>query len=371
MALAPSTTAKPPTTPPRNARRGPAAGAVTTRRLIEPVEDRPTMLYQPVPQIDDPKVMKVTWPWITPDKAAEWISEAGEDSEFRQRPTRPNEVRRWKLLQETDRFVHFLPAGPICRDPEGRLINGKHRLTAVSEGLNPVGFMVVSNVPRWMFPFFDTGKGRTIDDVFYVSGRMSKAQSGSTMRLAMRYEEFLWGLRSELNWKEWSKVNDEHSDVDLYCASHQDLADLYMVADQCYRGGRKAGGKGSRLIIASLMVFRHFQIAAWPEGEHEVVRFFEQLTTGADVGKNSPPLVLRDWSREIASTRERITAKREMHLLLLFNAFNQSMRKERILNGKQRAAHGMPMPLPYHPKGPQVALANVREAMARRSVPTG
>jgi hypothetical protein len=324
-----------------------------------PTEPPPQILFKPANQIDNPHAMKVTFPKVSPNQAATWVNDSDADPSFHQRPLRKPEVRRWSLLMETDRFVEFFPGAPICLDHEGMLLNGKHRLTAVSEGQRSVGFMVVKNVPRWMFPYFDTGKNRTINDVFRIAGRMSESQTGSTMRLGMRYEEFLWGMRPPTNWKEWSKVKDEHPDVDTFHASRLELADLYMVADQCYRG--------SGLIIASLMVFRFYQSLAWPEGNNDVAKFFDQLTTGADMSKNSPPLVLREWSLEIARSKERILAKREMHLLLLNMAFAQSMRGEKIPLGRQRAAHGLAMRLPYHPDGEEVALDNVRGAMRKLS----
>src|SRR5947207_8311126 len=124
---------------------------------------------------------------------------------------RERDVRRWALLMETDRFVHYLPNGPLCFDDEGILLNGKSRLSGVTRQPKAIGFMVVNHVPRWMFTFFDQMRVRSLNDTFIMAGRMTHAQTGSTMRLAMRYEEFLHGLRSPLGWRSWAgERGDEH-----------------------------------------------------------------------------------------------------------------------------------------------------------------
>ncbi len=336
-----------------------AEAGVTTRMLAPPADadaDNPALLYREVPQIEGDVPMSVEFAKVSPEQASEWLAKADRDESFRQRPTSVRDVRRWKILMETNRFVQFLPDGPLCFDDDGILLNGKHRLTAVGGFDRPVGFMLVKRVPRWMFRFFDTGRGRTLNDVFKIGGRATMAQTGSSMRLAMRYEEFLHGKRPAMGWwKDWRGQRDEHADVDDFLARRQDLNDWYYVGQQVYGG--------SRIIVASAMVFRFYQSLAWPDGEEHLIGFCDGLAKGAMLAPGHPALVLREWGRMSFADKERIEGKRELHLLLMFRHFALTVQGDR-LSGQLRWARGFPMAMPYHPDGPDVAVKNVLTALA-------
>lgn len=316
----------------------------------------PRMLYRPVPQIEDPSVMKPVWKLISPERARQMLLKADTDPNFRQRPISERDVRRWRLLMETNRFVNFLPI-PICEDDQGVLINGKHRLMALSRQSQAHGFLFIRNVPRWMASFFDSGRPLSLSDVFYRLNRMTKAQTGSTMRLAMRYEETLHGLRPASGWRKWAGERDEHFDVDDFLMRREPLGDLYVSAEHTYRP--------TKLILASLMVFRFYQELAWPEGADQVADFFDGLRTGAMPPK-SPALVLRAWGRDTFDDEripgsQKIQAKRELHLVLLFRMFELHVKGDRP--HKLNWAYGFPMPMPYHPNGDEAAVGNVLAAL--------
>lgn len=317
------------------------------------------MLYREVQQIPDPKQFKVTWPMLTPAQMSEMLRKADADEQFRQRPTAVSDIDRWRKLVESNRFVHYLPNGPLCYDPDGALLNGKHRLMAGVACSRPLGFMVVKGVPRWMFRFFDTPKQQKLRDVLIREGRGNRnPQDESTLRLALRYEELLHGLRSGFGWKQWSSTRDEHTDLEDLFYRRETLLDLHGSAGQAHRG---LGGPGCRLIITSLMVFRFYQQLAWPEGQEQLETFWDALTTGANVSLGSPPKTLREWGYDSYVQRETWAAKRESHLLLLLNFFAGFARGERMTNVKW--AYGFPMPTPYHPDGAEVAVKNIMTAL--------
>jgi hypothetical protein len=327
---------------------------VAVTRPADPDDDNAKLLYREVPQIVGDNPMRSSFVTVTPEQARQWLLHAAEDTTFKQRHTSPRDIRRWKILMDTERFVHFLPDGPLCFDDNGVLLNGKHRLTAVVQHNKPVGFLVIKHVPRWMFRFFDTGRGRTLRDVFFIAGMATQAQTGSTMRLAMRYEEVLFGVRPQQGWRDWRiGQRDEHADVEDFIRRRTDLSDWYYVAQQVYNG--------SKLIIASATVFRFYQALAWPEGEEKIVEFCEGLAKGAMLAPRHPTLVLREWARKGFVEKEKIEAKREVHLLLLFRHFTMFANSERT--DRVMYARGFPMPLPYHPEGSDVAVKNVLAAL--------
>lgn len=338
-----------------------ASGVVQTRRL-KPAElgddDDAFLLYRPVPQVDEPVPMTTRFMQVTPEQAKKWL-EAALAAEaagtVRQRPLRVRDVRRWRMLMDSGRFVGYLPNGPLCFNHDGILLNGKHRLTSLVAQDKTFGFLVVENVPDWMFRYFDTGATRTLNDVFHISGRMTKAQAGSTTRLAMRYEEFIFGVRPEIGWKEWPQHRDEHADVDDFLGRREDLMDWYYDARQI--------NKGADLVIASAMVFRFYQSLAWPDGEEKIIAFCNGLSKGAMLAVGNPALVLREWAQERRKNpfEQQIRARRELHLLLLFRMFALFVQGDSV--GKMTWAYGFPMTMPYHPAGHEAAVKNVRAAL--------
>lgn len=322
------------------------------------VVDAARMLYREVQQIPDPKQFKVEWLMLTPAKMAAMLQKADADEQFRQRPTAVNDITRWTKLVESNRFVHFLPNGPLCYDPDGALLNGKHRLTAGVSCGKPLGFMVVRNVPRWMFRFFDTPKQQKLRDVLVREGSVNQPQVEATLRLALRYEEFLHGLRGGLGWKNWAGIRDEHTDLEDLFYRREALLDLQGSAAKAHRG---QGALGCRLITTSLMVFRFYQQLAWPEGQEKIDEFWDGLTTGAMLPLGSPAKTLREWGYDSYETKESWPAKRESHLLLLLNGFASFARGEKI--HRIQWAYGFPIPAPYHPDGADAAVKNIRSAL--------
>jgi hypothetical protein len=326
---------------------------VETRQLA-PEEAEDKTLHEPVPQLDGTPKFKIKYVWFDPEKANEWLRNASQAEDFRQRPIKLSQVRRWKNLHTTKRFVHFLPNQAICTDEHGVMLNGQHRLTGLAgcpEGTQ-AGFMVIENVPRWMFAFFDTNSVRTIKDVFHIGNRASRPQTSSGMRLAMRYEEFLKGLRRPTGWRHWNVEKDEHNDIDNFYEKRDELQDWYASAEKLY--------KRAKILIPSTMVFRFYQQLAWPEGDEQIEEFCEQLYDPYNVPPLHPAKQLRDWSFNAYVDGVQVQAKRETQLMLLFKTFAQAQTGSR---SKLTWAYGQPMTMPYHPKGHEVAVKNVRIAL--------
>lgn len=335
------------------------AAPVTTRMLAPELteQDKLELLYRPVPQLvddeypPDPKRL-----WVTPQKASELVDKALKADTIRQRKIRISQTRRWRNLYLTQRFVNFLPNGPLVEDEDGILLNGMHRLSALAslrEHDVQFGFWLFPKTPQWMFQFFDTGAVRNLKDVFHINSRSTGPQTPSAMRLAMRYEEFLAGVRSAMGWRHWGQVKDEHNDVDNFIARRGELQDWYSAAEKVNRS--------ARLLVPSMLVFRFYQGLAWPDGADKLDEFCESLVTGEMLRAQSPALVLREWARDAYHNHDIIAAKREVHLTVLLRAFDQFARGTKV--PRQVWAYGGPMTMPYHPAGPEHAIKVVRQAL--------
>ncbi len=333
---------------------------VTVKQLApEPVDQQRTgSIYRPVDQLDAfPPGFKIEYVWFTPEMAREWVTNAESDSYFKQRPLRPSQVRRWRNLMTSERFVHFLPMASICEDSTGLGLNGMHRMTALAacpEGTK-VGFMVIKDVPRWMFAFFDTNRVRTTRDMFSIAGMPSEGQTSSLMRLAMRYEEFLQGMIKPNGWRHWPQISDEPQDIVSFRQRRQELTDWYGIGTRLKHR--------TKLLIPATCVFAFYQTLAWPEGEAQVQEFLETLEDGEASTPQHPALVLRKWSLEsyYESDQGLKFAKREAQLMLLFKQFAHVQKNSR--QATMIWAFGQPMTMPYHPKGHEEAIKNVRIAL--------
>lgn len=338
----------------------PPAAPVSVRKvgpaLVSDENAQEQMLYRPVPQLDGPPAWKVDYPSFTPADAEALLERGETDPSFRQRKTYPADIRRFQNLMRTKRFVNFLPAGPICFDPDGMILNGKNRMTALAgmpDGTR-TAFMCVYGVPRWMFKYFDTNRNRTIKDVYHIGNRRTKAQTPSVMKLALRYEECLMGLRDLTGWRHWSTIKDEHVDLDNFTERRDALHDWYSTGERAYRY--------AKLSLPAMTVFRFYQGIAWPDGAEVLAEFCDSLTSRDEGLLTDPAQRLRKWGLDqYYESIERINAKRELHLALMFRAFDQFTRKARI--AKIEWAYGQPMTMPYHPGGLESALVSVKKAL--------
>lgn len=336
---------------------------VTVRRLEpEQTTDEKAleqMLYRSVPQLQEAPKWDIEYPVFSPEQARELLARGNEDPSFRQRPTYSKDITRWQALIRTNRFVFWLPAGPLCFDPEGMTLNGKNRLTALADMPDETrtGFMCIYGVPRWMFKYFDTNRNRTMKDVYHIGNRSTRPQTPTVMKLALRYEECLMGLRKPTGWRHWSTVRDEHVDTDDFTARRDQIHEGYTRGERIY--------KLSRLALPAMATFQFYQGLAWPEGLDRLDDFCETLVTKESIAVTNPAIRLRDWTRDLYySNEDKISAKRELHLALLFRTFDQFARGTRIQKVGIDWTYGMPMSMPYHPDGLEAALMNIKKALA-------
>jgi hypothetical protein len=338
-------------------RRSPKADVITRSLAPEVAEEIPPgLLYHPVPQVKlnaKTPPFDVSYEWIKPDQAEELLRKAALADGFRQRKIAPAEVKRWSNLIQTERFVNFLPNGVLCIDPDGVPINGQHRLCGLIDADKPAGFVVFRKVPRWMFAYLDTGKRRSVKDVLHISGQPTGPQTDSMMKLALRYEEFLQGVRPATGWRHWNAVKDEHEDIDNFFRRRAEIQQGYTIAQRVY--------SKSKVLVPSAATFLFYQSLAWPAGIENAEDFLADLISGTHLTNQRPSAHLRRFALEIFEEKTPMIAKRELHLLLLMRVFALEMNQSRIT--RMPWAYGQPMAMPYHPKGHEVAIKTLRSAL--------
>jgi hypothetical protein len=79
------------------------------------------------------------------------------------------------------------------------------------------------------------------------------------------------------------------------------------------------------------------------------------------LAKGNPALTLREWAKRDGYIGTATYGRREGHLLLLFKFFESFMNKSHITS--VAVAKGLPMHMPYNPRGEKTAVTNVIKAL--------
>lgn len=105
------------------------------------------------------------WEVITPEQARIWLSSNTDQ----QHSLKHSVVVKYARDMVDD---NWKPAGdPIRIDVNGRLVDGQHRLKAISAANKPQIMFVLRNVSPDSFDVIDTGSKRSPADAFVTSGR--------------------------------------------------------------------------------------------------------------------------------------------------------------------------------------------------------
>lgn len=99
---------------------------------------------------------------ITPEIAKEWI-----DNGLRNRSVKTESLKKFKNDMLANRF-HSSNGEPLIISNKGRLMDGRHRLMAIVATNKTIKFGVISGVDEKLMVTIDTGKERTLGDVFQI-----------------------------------------------------------------------------------------------------------------------------------------------------------------------------------------------------------
>lgn len=113
---------------------------------------------------------------VCPDVARDWLKSNHPNN----RALSKSRVRAYAADMVAGQW--HLSDQPISFDEEGRLVNGQHRLEAVILSRKEVNFLVVRGVAKEAMLVIDSGKRRTTDEQFRITGRQWPRGAGATVR---------------------------------------------------------------------------------------------------------------------------------------------------------------------------------------------
>jgi len=122
---------------------------------------------------------------VVPPHGAKWLVE-----NFPFPKNRPiNESRIGALQADIARGEWRVTGVPIIISAEGTVMDGHHRLTAISRGIVPVAAMFQFGIPSENFTKIDTGmRSRTAGDIFSMRGVPSSNLTAGAVKFVIKYD---------------------------------------------------------------------------------------------------------------------------------------------------------------------------------------
>ena len=194
-----------------------------------------------------------------------------------------------------------------------RIIDGRHRLTALVEAGVNVDFLVVRGVDASVFSTVDTGGLRSPGDVFHIAGVPNSKLVASAARLCFTYDQYATVICMPETWPTRMDLLD-------YIRQHEELVET---------GRWMTAAKERRYLTRPAVMCAIHALCANRPVEREV--FFTDLVTGVNLHADAPVRVLRE--RLLADRGNRLRLTTPMLAAFFIKAWNMELegRQMRLL----------------------------------------
>jgi len=263
---------------------------------------------------------------VTPDLAAAWLERGGVNRHL-------SEARVSKFVAAIRRNEWQVTPDAIALDDDGTVKNGQHRLAACVQAGAPIQVWVLRGVTERSFDVMDTGRSRTVADVFSIHGYKSVFGLQAAVRNLMLIENS--GHIVETT-RESRELVTTASALE-YLQKHPEVEEGVKLGDTIRLV--MAGGHG--LWGAMMTLFLRVDRA-------KAIEFQDKLVNGEGLERGNPILVLRN--RLLAELRQYITrdaSEKEQLAATIIKAWNLWRRGESIESwSKLSWKHGGREPFP-------------------------
>jgi hypothetical protein len=258
-------------------------------------------LEHPVnPNAQYPYHVHTEWRWVSPADAARYLEG--------QHDNRPESRISSATMEENLRDGTFYPAiSPVYFDADERAWDGQHRFEAiVNTGIGSYLLFVVGVTPNEA-DYIDTGRKRTVSDVWGIHNVANAAKRAALARLMTLYTKYgIAGIRYQNR---------------VVTQAQQTEYQFIEGMDEAITIARHAGKLGATQSSFGFMVLA--------TGDNS---FWESVVTGEDLHQGDPALTLRNWylhgRRQVMNTSS--SALKAVELYVLARAWNAYVRGERI-----------------------------------------
>lgn len=161
---------------------------------------------------------------------------------------------------------------------DGTILDGQHRLYAVVQSGVTIPILIITGLPKQSQETMDTGKSRSLSDVFTLRGEKNAVTLASVVASLVRYER--WGVQAAfVTSNNWPVTNGQ---AIQWLESHPEVRESVNAI--------KGIGKHANIPekVAGILHYRFTHISQ-EDGED----FFDKLDTGASMEQGHPILALR------------------------------------------------------------------------------
>jgi hypothetical protein len=221
---------------------------------------------------------------ITPDKAREYLA-----ANHKNRNLAPGAIARWEgAMRRGEWMSDSTDAIGIAVD--GGVVNGQHRLTAVTKADIPVKMLVVHNVSPDVVKVIDQGHGRTLAQWLSIQGNYDEP---GTMAIAIE-----WVYRI-IHGQEAKLPEAVKPTVPM-------LLDLLSLNEHLDNSIEPVAAAAKKMGLSkAILTAYHYAMASVDGIDPETVdEFFVRLADGYDGAEGSPVHILRDKYFENAKKAE-------------------------------------------------------------------
>jgi hypothetical protein len=216
---------------------------------------------------------------VTPEQALAWLTNAAKN-----RPIIDSAVRRYGADMETGRWT--LNGQGIIFDTNGKLVDGRHRLTAIVATQTHIAMLVVRGAKPEAFETMDSGRTRTLANTLAIEGHKNAAAVSATARITFAYVSGM-NLKFSPTRSELLELIRRHPAIETY-------ATLIANRDYLIKGmGVPRNSLAAVLAIANDASNR----------DQDIKEFVEGFITGEGLFHGDPRLTLRRW---LAKTRTEV-----------------------------------------------------------------
>lgn len=227
--------------------------------------------------------MRVETVPVTVEMAEQWLATAVD---LPQRGMTKRRVLNYASAMERGQWRVTHQA--IAIDPDGVLIDGQHRLSAViAAGLPSVEMSVAFDVPRQTFDAIDVGLARTTASTLHIAGFTDANATSAAVRSVLAYDN-LAGTRRVPH----SDGRSQFTSIDVLDFMASPRGEILAATAQTARGIAMSLGRiGTRTwLLAGFVIIAETEPpdSVWQE-------FTDRMHSGAMLSETSPILSFRRW----------------------------------------------------------------------------
>jgi len=258
--------------------------------------------------------MRIELTEITPEQALNMLSR----NTLRQRTLTKSRVNK---------LAHAIIAGqwkithqPIAIDPQGNLLDGQHRLSAIVEAGQAVKIHIAWDADPETFGVIDVGGSRTTGNILQIAGYTNVSFLGACARLLLAYDAVA-GTTQSLG--SASRLLTQQDILDFL----EQTEEGHYLSSAIIRAGGTAAALGHYGLTTGLGVFIDLieVRSGWPDTAQE---FLSRLHDGAELPAGSPILALRRYFIGGGVQVTSHSRKAEMTLALLLKCWNDYVNKK-------------------------------------------